>query len=219
LAPNHYPTKSNENRYWISLDFLVRIDRYQWVTRDKPCEKFSWRWGVERAGGTLSKPWGAQDCSWGKSNPISDFTQSIVRAVFRDAAKSNKHLNRARILSGAPNRPPLQNKDGHQAMLRLNGFHVRASGTRTADGIHRRFRSMRPQQFPYQRYGWPVQRIPANREPDARTKSTGLFVGGQHHGTQTLRPAIFPTSTGGGEGSPLNIWFGTESGPPRTWPR
>jgi hypothetical protein len=66
---------------WISLDSLVRIETYQWVTRQKPSKSFARRFfrGEGRRNGTLlSRPCAAQDCSSGKLTSVSDFPQLIV---------------------------------------------------------------------------------------------------------------------------------------------
>ena len=61
------------------MDSLVRIERYQWVARDKPRNFFLSARGFGRAGPEpRSRPWEAQDCSSGKFTHISDFTQSIL---------------------------------------------------------------------------------------------------------------------------------------------
>jgi hypothetical protein len=71
---------------WISLDSLVRIETYQWVTRDFQERFFHAAFVVanEPPGGG-AQFWHAkvQDCSWGKRNSISDFLQGIVRDLCR----------------------------------------------------------------------------------------------------------------------------------------
>jgi hypothetical protein len=67
---------------WISLDSLVRIETYQWVTLDfRGCEFFS-RLSLaltgRRTGACGLCHAEAQDCSWGKPTHISDFLQDIV---------------------------------------------------------------------------------------------------------------------------------------------
>jgi hypothetical protein len=66
---------------WISLDSLVRNDRYQWVTRDfRP--KFFPRafvaWKSRRNGDPTIRHAKRTDCSCGKLTSISDFLQEIA---------------------------------------------------------------------------------------------------------------------------------------------
>jgi hypothetical protein len=67
---------------WISLDSLVRIETFQWVTRLFAGRKLLAPFpGVERTPGRKHAILGhaeAQDCSWGKLTLISDFLQEIV---------------------------------------------------------------------------------------------------------------------------------------------
>ena len=64
---------------WISLDFLVKIETYQWVTRDFREMNFarasSPRLTVAAPGACGRGHAEAQDCSWGKLNSISDYPQ------------------------------------------------------------------------------------------------------------------------------------------------
>jgi hypothetical protein len=67
---------------WISLDSLVRIETFQWVTRIFAERKFlapfppgERRGGTEACGRSHSE---AQACSWGKLNPVSVFLQAVV---------------------------------------------------------------------------------------------------------------------------------------------
>jgi hypothetical protein len=69
---------------WISLESLVRIETYQWVTRDFQKKNFPPAFPSRkrrRNGGP--KIWHAEgiDCSWGKFNLISDFLQEIAAWV------------------------------------------------------------------------------------------------------------------------------------------
>jgi hypothetical protein len=67
---------------WISLDSLVRIETYQWVTGDFQRKIFPRAFGVAKA------PWKRQtphdrdtegmDCSLGKPSLISGFLQEIA---------------------------------------------------------------------------------------------------------------------------------------------
>jgi hypothetical protein len=41
LGSSRLPTKTKIYRYWISLDFLVLNETYQWVMRGKPSKDFS----------------------------------------------------------------------------------------------------------------------------------------------------------------------------------
>jgi hypothetical protein len=70
---------------WISLDCLVRIQTFQWVTRLEGGNFFLSPFPGVRSAGTGACGRGhaeAQDCSWGKLNLVSDFLQWIVvRAV------------------------------------------------------------------------------------------------------------------------------------------
>jgi hypothetical protein len=64
---------------WISLDSLVRIETFQWVTWHK-ARKFFPRalCPMGRRAGTAARGRGhaeAQDCPWGKLNLITDFLQ------------------------------------------------------------------------------------------------------------------------------------------------
>ena len=72
---------------WISLDSLVRIETYQWVTRDKRCKIFSCPFcpfGIRSTGKEAGRRRGyaeAQKCSSSKLNLDSDFLQSIVASA------------------------------------------------------------------------------------------------------------------------------------------
>jgi hypothetical protein len=66
---------------WISLDSLVRIETYQWVTRDFRWRKFRARfarWGgaPERAPASLTC--GSAGLSMGNFTQVSDFLQQIA---------------------------------------------------------------------------------------------------------------------------------------------
>jgi hypothetical protein len=67
---------------WISLDSLVRIETFQWVTRLEAGKLFSRAFSLTlRGAGTGACGRGhaeGQDCSRGKLNQISDFLQEIV---------------------------------------------------------------------------------------------------------------------------------------------
>ena len=70
---------------WISLDSLVRIETFQWVTRLEAGKLYSRAFSLAFAA-PGREPVGrghaeAQDCSWGKLNLISDFLQGIVVRV------------------------------------------------------------------------------------------------------------------------------------------
>jgi|HubBroStandDraft_3_1064219.scaffolds.fasta_scaffold33154_2 hypothetical protein len=106
---------------WISLDSLVRIETYQWVTRLEArklfISPFPWR-EIRRNGRPQSWHAEAQDCSWGKLNLVSDFLQEIVvRPIFLSPAGSRSRISlrrsEARTLKGdvwsskrAPDHPP-----------------------------------------------------------------------------------------------------------------
>jgi hypothetical protein len=67
---------------WISLNSLVRIETFPWVTWHEARKPFSRAFspalksaGMGAAFATTRK---RQDCSWGKLNLISDFLQGIV---------------------------------------------------------------------------------------------------------------------------------------------
>jgi hypothetical protein len=66
---------------WISLDSLVRIETYQWVTRDFQ-QKFFPRAFVVAKGLSKRRPTirhaEEMDCSWGDLSLISDFLQEIA---------------------------------------------------------------------------------------------------------------------------------------------
>jgi hypothetical protein len=70
---------------WISLDSLVRIETFQWVTQLEAGNFFlgPFPWRYKRRKGSRGRGHAeAQDCSWRKLNPVSDFLQEIVvRAV------------------------------------------------------------------------------------------------------------------------------------------
>jgi hypothetical protein len=73
---------------WIVLDFLVRIETYQWVTRHKVGKFFSLAFPLTlRSAGTGA--WGrgrteAEDYSWAKHTLVSDCLQTtIVRGFCR----------------------------------------------------------------------------------------------------------------------------------------
>ena len=66
---------------WISLDSLVRIETYQWVTRDFPRKIFLEPYlGARSAGKGACGPGHSEglDCSWVKLTSISDCQQAIV---------------------------------------------------------------------------------------------------------------------------------------------
>jgi hypothetical protein len=69
---------------WIVLDFLVRIETYQWVTRHKVGKYLSLAFPLTSGGaGTGACGRGhaeAQDWSWAKLTLVSDFLQTIVLA-------------------------------------------------------------------------------------------------------------------------------------------
>jgi hypothetical protein len=69
---------------WISLDSLVRIETFQWVTRDFR-EKISplalSRQSNCRDGRARSRHAEAQDCSCGKPKPSSAFPQDVVQKM------------------------------------------------------------------------------------------------------------------------------------------
>jgi hypothetical protein len=82
---------------WISLDSLVRIETYQWVTRDFRRKKNLAPFSLAlRGAGTGACGRGhaeAQDCSWGKLKLVSDFLQEIlVRAALSAASIQNSSL-------------------------------------------------------------------------------------------------------------------------------
>jgi hypothetical protein len=64
---------------WISLDSLVRIETFQWVTRLSAGRiyraPFPWRYESATTGACGRGHAEAQDCSCGKLNLISDFLQ------------------------------------------------------------------------------------------------------------------------------------------------
>jgi hypothetical protein len=70
---------------WISLDSLVRVQTFQWVTRLEAGKIFSRAFSLAfEAPERELAFWRAegQDCSRGKLNQISDFLQEIVvRAI------------------------------------------------------------------------------------------------------------------------------------------
>jgi hypothetical protein len=81
---------------WISLDSLVRIETYQWVTGDKPRKNFSGRFCPlgHQSDGTEGRRQGyaeAQKCSSSKLSLDSDFLQAIVVRTFGEAAQSDSN--------------------------------------------------------------------------------------------------------------------------------
>jgi hypothetical protein len=84
---------------WISLDSLVRIETYQWVTRDKSEKVF--RIGFSVMLGSAGTGAGVVACesaasSWCKSIPISNFLQSIaVQAGFPQRLNPNAARSRS----------------------------------------------------------------------------------------------------------------------------
>ena len=78
---------------WISLDSLVRIETYQWVTRTKRAKIFLSAFAVgfeapERS--TRSRPYGSAGLSMGQPNLFSDFPEEIVAEPFPLAAPIQK---------------------------------------------------------------------------------------------------------------------------------
>jgi hypothetical protein len=84
LAPSRLATRTKVFAIgfpWISLDFLVRIDIYQWVTRDSQERIFSRALVVAQV--SLKRQPTIRhakrtDCSWAKLILISDFLQQIA---------------------------------------------------------------------------------------------------------------------------------------------
>jgi hypothetical protein len=88
---------------WISLDFLVRIVTYQWVTRIFREKKFSRPFPHSAAGtgpGSLNIQT-AQDCSSRQFSIVSDFPQLIVvRSVsFRPSKSKIKAFNGVSVVA------------------------------------------------------------------------------------------------------------------------
>ena len=89
---------------WISLDSLVRIDRYQWFTRDFqriifPCAFVVAKGPLKRRPAMRHAK--RTDCSWGKLTSISDFLQEIAALPCKPPpSKSNRPC-----LAGARQRP------------------------------------------------------------------------------------------------------------------
>jgi hypothetical protein len=83
LARGRFAAKTPARECWISLDFLVRIETFQWVTRLLAGRIFPRAFSARAGTGACDRGDAkAQDCSWGKLNSISDFLQEIVvRAV------------------------------------------------------------------------------------------------------------------------------------------
>jgi hypothetical protein len=120
---------------WISLDSLVRIETYQWVTRHKAeklfsrasCLAFERRWD----GSPRSWHVEGQDCAWGELNRGSDFQQEIVVRVGRfgpSQSKSRLVLCKTEVLLAAGRRFA----DHHPALAQIleMGKGRKASGTR-----------------------------------------------------------------------------------------
>jgi len=89
---------------WISLDSLVRIKTYQWVTRHKAGKSFSRRFsrGVERRrnGSPRSRPCGGAELLMGQSL-ASDFPQQIIVRTF---CLSPASIQKQRALGSKANR-------------------------------------------------------------------------------------------------------------------
>ena len=85
---------------WISLDSLVRIEPFQWVTGQKRGEYF-WRpcpRVEKRPDGGCGRGYAeAQDCSWGELTLVSDFVQDI--AVKAAPRRLNPKAARSKVQS------------------------------------------------------------------------------------------------------------------------
>ena len=135
LAPGRFAAKTPDHEGWISLDSLVRIETYQWVTRHKAeklfsrasCLAFERRWD----GSPRSWHVEGQDCAWGELNRGSDFPQEIVVRVGRfgpSQSKSRLVLCKTEVLLAAGRRFA----DHHPALAQIleMGKGRKASGTR-----------------------------------------------------------------------------------------
>jgi hypothetical protein len=81
LGPALFRCKHPTKEGWISLDFLVRIEIYQWVTRKNRRTFFLGAFSVGRArNGAYRSDAVAQDWSCSQSNGYSDFPQWNARA-------------------------------------------------------------------------------------------------------------------------------------------
>jgi hypothetical protein len=63
---------------WISLDSLVRIMTFQWVTRIKRAKLFIDGSGPFEAPESVASDADSQNCSWRECNQVSGFLQEFV---------------------------------------------------------------------------------------------------------------------------------------------
>jgi hypothetical protein len=81
LGTSPFRCETPDYEGWISLDSLVRIETFQWVTRIKAKTFFPTAFGVakgpsKRLAHDLARE--REDCSWHKLNSVSDFLQDIA---------------------------------------------------------------------------------------------------------------------------------------------
>jgi hypothetical protein len=95
LAPSRLARKAKVFRYWISLDSLVRINRYQRVTRDFQSMIFP-RALVVAKQPPKRRPHDSAcertDCSWAKLTLISGFLQGIAVLLSGPPPSNSKSL-------------------------------------------------------------------------------------------------------------------------------
>jgi hypothetical protein len=122
---------------WISLDSLVRIETFQWVTRPKAGKFFSRRFSPAFEGRENGSPqsWEteARDCSSDKLKPVSDFLQDMAVALWRSPPRVRAN--------GRPH-PVLRTTPGSSPGGRL--FSPREKGKRRVSRAASRFPSRAP---------------------------------------------------------------------------
>src|SRR5579864_5715797 len=83
---------------WISLDSLVRLETYQWVTRDSPESKFFGPLVLgDPARDGRKRPWRGEDRAWSKLSVISAFLQENVGSAFlqKSSRRARHHRRRS----------------------------------------------------------------------------------------------------------------------------
>jgi hypothetical protein len=95
---------------WISLDSLVRIETFQWVTRPKAGKFFSRRFSPAFEGRENGSPqsWEteARDCSSDKLKPVSDFLQDMAVALWRSPPRVRANGRPHPVLRTTPGSSP-----------------------------------------------------------------------------------------------------------------
>jgi hypothetical protein len=112
LAPGRFaaktPAKMSVGLSWNSLDSLVRIETFQWVTRLEAGKIFSRAFSLAlRGAGTgaqWSRPCGSAGLFMGKLNSFSDFLQQIVVRAVAFGRLNPKAARHSRPSRSAPRR-------------------------------------------------------------------------------------------------------------------